>query len=443
MVVAAVRRLELTRLAWARALLRSRWPQFLGQAVALAGLIFAILAGLLGSPVGSNNFAILFVWIAWWTALKLLFIPLGGRAWCSICPIPMPGEWLQRGGVLEPGRKLGLGWRWPRRLRGAWLQSGGFVLVGLFSAVTLTTPRLTAWVLLGILLLALVMSLVFKQRAFCSYLCPIGGFTGLYASMAPVELRVKDRTVCAAHNTKTCYHNCPWGVYPLALKRNTHCGLCMECLRVCPEDNLALNLRPFGADLAGDSRQRLDETFLALVMLGSVLIYAAVFLGPWGTLKTAAYQIGSGPWLGYSLAFVGIVAGVLPLLFGLAVWGGWLLSGRRRSLKQTAARQGQALLPLGLAQWMAFTVAFAFPKAGYLVPLLSDPFGWGWKLLGGPLPNWGPDLTVASPWLQAAILMGGLFWAGRTAATAGRKESFTVLGFCLTLTLLMLWLLIG
>ena len=121
----------------------------------LAGFIFTILAGLLGSPVGSHNFAVIFVWIAWWSALKLVFIPFGGRSWCSICPIPMPGEWLQNGGVFSPvGKRRGLGLRWPRALRGSWLQSGGFLLIGLFAAVTLTSARVTALVLMGVLLLA-------------------------------------------------------------------------------------------------------------------------------------------------------------------------------------------------------------------------------------------------------------------------------------------------
>jgi hypothetical protein len=68
--------------------------------VTLAGFVFTILVGLFGSPVGSHNFAIIFVWLAWWTALKLVFIPLGGRSWCSVCPLPMPG-WLQRGGLVS------------------------------------------------------------------------------------------------------------------------------------------------------------------------------------------------------------------------------------------------------------------------------------------------------------------------------------------------------
>ncbi len=77
-------RLNLVRYGWLRRLLVSRWPQFAARAITLSGFVFVILAGLLGSPVGSHNFAIIFVWIAWWTALKLVFIPMGGRGWCSI-----------------------------------------------------------------------------------------------------------------------------------------------------------------------------------------------------------------------------------------------------------------------------------------------------------------------------------------------------------------------
>ena len=187
-------RVDLTRFPWAQALLRSRWPQFLLRAVTLAGFVFTILAGLFGSVVGSHNFAIIFVWIAWWTALKLFFIPFGGRSWCRICPIPMPGEWLQHGGILQPrGKGIGLGQTLAAdSCEAAGCRPAAFLLIGLFGAVTLTSASVTAIVLLAIIVLALVLSLVFERRSFCNYLCPIGGFTGLYAQAGPVEVRVKD-----------------------------------------------------------------------------------------------------------------------------------------------------------------------------------------------------------------------------------------------------------
>ena len=120
---------ELTSNPMIRRLLASRGLQTGIRGAALVGFLFAILTGLLGTRVGSHNFAIIFVWIAWWTGLKLFFIPFGGRSWCAICPIPMPGEWLQHGGLLGPAgngprHSLGLGRRWPAFLRNSWLQVG-------------------------------------------------------------------------------------------------------------------------------------------------------------------------------------------------------------------------------------------------------------------------------------------------------------------------------
>ena len=194
-------RLELTRIPALRAALRSRWPQLVLRVIALAGFALAIVAGITGTPVGSRNFAIVFVWIGWWALLMLVAVPLFGRGWCSVCPIPMPGEWLQQGSLLKPqGKGLGLGRRWPNRLRNIWLQNGAFVLVALFSTVILTSPLTSALVLAAFLVVAVASSLVFERRAFCRYLCPVGGFIGLYSQVAPLELPRERRIgLCRPH----------------------------------------------------------------------------------------------------------------------------------------------------------------------------------------------------------------------------------------------------
>ncbi|PKO16630.1 MAG: hypothetical protein CVU39_07345 [Chloroflexi bacterium HGW-Chloroflexi-10] len=439
-------RLDLTRIPWALNLLRSRWPQFLLRAVTLAGFIFTILAGLFGSVVGSHNFAIIFVWIAWWTALKLLFIPFGGRSWCSICPIPMPGEWLQHGGILMPrGKGFGLNKRWPKALRGNWLQAGGFLAVGLFGAVTLTSARVTAVVLLGIIFLAFVLSLVFERRSFCNYLCPIGGFTGLYAQAGPVEVRIKDADVCASHTEKTCYKACPWGQYPLALKSSANCGLCMECLRVCPTDNIAVNLRPWGSDLGPKTKHRLDEAFLGLVMLASALVDAAVFLGPWGQLKLAAYDIGSNSWFVFTGIFLVAALGILPGLYAGAVWIATKSVSVKITVRQSLAYYSQMLIPLGLMAWIAFTISFAFAKFSYVLPVLFDPLGWGWNLIGLSNITWVGQSTSFSLLLQVIVLVVGLFWSSRVIIriTESAKQALPLIIFCGLFSLSMLWLLIG
>jgi polyferredoxin len=452
-------RVDLLSVPLVRTLLRSRWPQFVALALALAGFALVILAGLAGTPVGNRNAAIVLVWIAWWALLMLLAVPFFGRAWCSVCPIPAPGEWLQRGALLAPaGRGLGLGRRWPRRLRNIWLQTGGFLLLALFSAVVLTQPLVTALVLLGFVLLATATALVFERRAFCRYLCPVGGFVGLYAQVAPIELRVRDSAVCAAHTTKTCYsgsadgYGCPWQVFPGSLARNTYCGTCLECLRTCPHDNIAINLRPAGADLLVAAGRRTDEAFKALVMLGSALVYAAVMLGPWGALKRAAYAVGTPAWALYALGFLAVVVGLLPGLFWLAVAAGRRVAPARASQGRAFAAYSAALVPLGLAAWMAFSVAFVFSNGSYIAPVLSDPLGWGWDLFGTAGVPWEPLAAALVPALQVALLLAGLAWASalarRTAAAElapalAWRRALPVVAFNLAVTVGLLGLLVA
>jgi hypothetical protein len=366
----------------------------------------------------------------------------------------MPGEWLQQGGLISKARKrLGLGLRWPKKLRGYWLQAGLFLLIGLFSAVTLTDPRVTAYVLLGLILIAIALSLVYERRAFCTYVCPIGGFTGIYAQTAPVEVRVVDTEICVTHGEKTCYIECPWGIYPVALRDSSQCGICMECLRVCPQDNIALNLRPFSSDLGAPRRtKRLDEAFLALVMLGSALAFTAVFTGPWGFLKNAALAIGSLPWLGYAAAFLLLNLVVLPAAFALAVWLGERISHQSTPFRRTLANWSQALLPLGLFSWIAFTISFALPKFSYIINALSDPLGWGWDLLGSTQLVVNADKFNIAPILQVAALLVGLYWSvsliSRLASAEVnvplvRRKAAPLAVFSLLYTFLMMGLLVG
>jgi hypothetical protein len=353
---------------------------------------------------------------------------------------------------------VGLQRRWPRALRNIWLQNVAFSLVALFSIEVLTQPRVTALVLAGFLLVAVGTSLVFERRAFCRYLCPVGGFIGLYAQLAPVEVRVKDPALCVTHTQKTCYtgsadgYGCPWQVFPGSLVKNTYCGMCAECLRTCPHDNIALNLRAFGADLLEPAGRRLDEAFKAFVMLGSAMLYSAVMLGPWSALKSAAYSIGSLAWATYAVGFLLMVFWVLPGLFGLAVLAGRALARSRADLRQTFVAHAYALVPLGLGAWVAFSLAFVFTNLSYLWPVLSDPLNLGWNLFGTASVTWTPYLSAMVPVLQVLVLAGGLAWASgvalriareRLAPTAALRQALPVVAFCGAVTLGMLVLLIG
>jgi len=444
-------RISLTANPRLNRLLVMRWPQWTILLVMLAGFLFAILAGFIGTPVGSRNFGIVFVWIAWWAALILAAVPLLGRGWCSICPIPLPGEWLQRGRLLGPGtvgaRRLH---RWPRALRNIWLQNLAFTLLALFSPLILTDPFVTSVILLAMLALAILMSLVFERRAFCRYLCPVGGFIGLYSQGAPIELRIREREVCLQCKSKACYngseqgYGCPWDVFPGGLEKNTYCGLCLECLRTCPSNNLSINLRPLGTDLEKPSA-RLDEALKAFIMLGSAMIYAGVLLGPWGFLKHAAYEIGSGPWLFYSAAFTSIIFLILPGAYWLSIKLGAAVKRIKMPGKKAFSEISSSLIPLGLAFWIAFSLSFVLSNASYILMTLSDPFGWGWNLFGSASMTWKPVLTWLAAPLQTLVLTGGLVWSSNLAVKNMSRHGLAYIPtivYMLIVTLMMGWLLL-
>ncbi len=441
-------KIELTRNPFIKNALKSRYPQLAVFIVMLVGYIFAILAGLIGTPVGSHNFSIVFVWIAWWAILILVAVPFFGRGWCAVCPIPLPGEWLQRGAVLTPPEKRPkwLNLRVPKMFRNIWLQNISFLLLALFSSVLLTTPNITGIVLAAMLFAAIGLSAIFERRAFCRYLCPVGGFIGLYSQTAPIELRIKDKQICVTCEGKPCYngsqagYGCPWDVFPGGLTKNTYCGLCMECIRTCPHDNIAINLRPFSADLAKPST-RMDEAFKAFIMLGSAMIYAGVLLGPWGEFKDAAYSVGSSAWFAYAIVFLAIIFVILPGSFTLGI----LDTKNTLPLKQRFASLSTALIPLGLMFWVAFSLSFVLTNASYIVAALSDPLGLGWNLFGTANAVWQPMLfSILAP-AQTLALVGGLTWSARTAQKAANEvkvSSIPVIIYSFIVTSIMLWLLL-
>lgn len=408
-------------LRWA---LGRRWLQFAVVAPNLLVFVVIVTAGLVGTATGAMNFSTIFVWLGWWGLLVLVLVPLGGRAWCAMCPIPVAGEWLARGAVVERRiRPLGLERSWPRVLRTAWPAFGGLLLLVLFGLVVTTRPFVTALLLLGFTALALVTHLVFERRLFCHSLCPVGGLVGAYAPAAPIELLAKDLTVCRACADKACFRGstgaypCPTLQFPGSGQvRASSCILCGECVKACVRENVALRLRAFGAGLVGGPLRRADEAWIVLLLLGSALTHSVVKLGHWGWIKSWANLEDVGGFVLYAAAFLAVVLGALPGLTLLAAWSSRAASrGARPPLRRLFLDYTSALVPVSLAAWMAFTLALVAPNLTYLPRVLSDPFGWGWDLIGTRDVTWSVVPAAAVPWAQALLVIAGLGMSIRTA----------------------------
>ncbi|MBI2217713.1 MAG: 4Fe-4S binding protein [Candidatus Rokubacteria bacterium] len=421
--LAATRRWDLTRSRALRWLLAWRPLQFALVAPNLAVFTLIVVAGLAGTSTGATNFSTIFVWLVWWGLLVLVLIPLGGRLWCAMCPLPAPAEWIARGAIVEHRvRGFGLGRAWPKALQNIWPAFGALFLLVLFGIVITTRPLVTALLLAGFAVAALGIHLVFDRRAFCRYVCPVGALVGVYANVSPLELRARDLDVCRRCREKACFRGgdaypCPTFQFPGGgLQRNTYCLLCTECVKACPYDNVAVRVRSFAADLGVSRGRRMDEAWLTLLLLGTALAHSVVKLGPWGTVKSWANFERPTDFALYSALFAGVTLVALPALhLGTA----WLSRALARTpgfkLSRLFVDYAYALLPVSLGAWMAFTLAVVAPNLSYVPRVLSDPLGWGWDLFGTRETTWTWMPVAALPWLQLGLVLAGLWGSVRAA----------------------------
>ncbi len=136
---------------------------------------------------------------------------------------------------------------------------------------------------------------------------------------------------------------------------------------------------------------------------------------------------------------------ILPGLFALAVWAGSQAGSQQAALRENLALQGQVLVPLGLMAWIAFTISFTFTKFSYVLPVVSDPLGWGWNLIGMTDRAWVGQATSFSLLLEVAVLTVGLFWTSRVARSlvSSARQAAPMIVFSTIFSAAMLWLLVG
>ena len=411
-------------------LVKQRWFQFVVILPNLFLFLVFLVAGIWGTPVGNRNILIVFVWIFWWFLLISCMVPFMSRVWCTVCPFPFFGEWIQRGSLMTPkmatpgakGVKVGInryfGWnlRWPKALSNIWMQNVGFLGLCTFSAFYLTRPLISVIVLGSLIVIATVLHVVFRQRAFCNYVCPVSGFLSLYAMSSTIEVRSRDQDVCQKCHDKSCLvgsekgWGCPWFNFPSKMERNNYCGMCMECVKSCPHDNMTLNLRPFASDT---KLKGYDEAWKAFIMLALALAYSVIYLGPWGFFKDVANFAESGKGLAWFAAYAvclwALPMLVIPGIFSAFHWAARRLAGAEpKPWKESFLTMAYPLVPLGLLAWIAFSVPLIFINGSYILVTMSDPFGWGWDLFHTAHTAWSPILPQWMPTIQVCLMAIGL-----------------------------------
>jgi hypothetical protein len=436
-------------LRWRHARLALQLPLAL-----LAGLL--IYDGLCGPQVGAMNFAGVLPWIHW-RGLVILGLLVAGNLFCMACPFMLPRTLARR--WLPRGRS------WPRWLRSKWL---AIVLLALFlwayEALALwDSPWWTAWIALGYFVAAFVVDGFFRGAAFCKYLCPIGQFNFVQSLASPLEVKVRDPAVCAACRTKDCIRGrdgipgCELNLYQPRKVGNMDCTFCLDCVHACPHDNLGVLAGAPGKDLLHDPARsgvgrfgrRPDLAALVVLLVFGAFANAAGMVGPvleWRDRLQGELGLRS-PLLVTSVCYV-LALVVLPLLL---VGGAALLSRRWGKLPahwlKVATRYSFALVPLGLAMWLAHYSFHFVTSYGTVVPTAQrfaadlgwanlDPPQWACACCCAPVVDWLPRLEIVC--LGLGLLLS--LYAGYRVALAQSPRLSRALGALLPWALLMVLL---
>ena len=406
-VAAEPHRYDLLRVSWIHRLLKMRGFQFALQLPNAIIFLLVIFAGIWGTQLGDKNFATVITWLVWWAVIIFTFL-FFSRTWCMVCPLVSLAEWLQRGRLWGVGKRvLSLNRKWPRRLRNFWVPTGFFIVLTwmyLFLGLA-SNPLYTSLVTIGLFIgPAIIVSLVFERRTFCRYVCPIGGIIGAYSMTAPLELRNRSDEVCRSCKEKSCYrgnekgYGCPMFIMPQTMETNTYCTLCTECVKTCPNDNISLNVRPFLSDLWKTKKVGFDVAAIVVILLGVTVFQTLSMVEPWSDASDAIQEAtGLGENTVLTISFIALAV-VAPMLI-FALWSAitrWL-GGNGVKMRAVFTGFSFAFLPIALSSHLAHNLVHFFEEGTAALPVISDPFGWGWNLLG-------TANLIAEPLLQPGTL---------------------------------------
>ena len=413
-------RLNLVKNKRAYRLLRSRWAQALPQLAMVALLAFLIYAGLFGSRVA--NITPIAVWTLWWAGL-IFAVLLLAASWCFVCPWDGIANLFSRLRLASRVEGLSLRLPFPRALANMYPAIGLFVVLTwleLGFGVT-TDPRFTAYMGLGMAALATICALLWDGKRFCAHICPVGRICGIYGTFSPVEIRARNPKTCQVCHTEDCLHGnkdgypCPTGISLKTVEDATMCTMCTECFKSCDKHNVALNIRPFGADLRSTRAIRLDEAWLALMLLVLTLFHGLSMTPAWenfrpgGTslLKWIGLTFNTSRTLNFSIAMLAVMT--VPIgLYWASCWLGARLSGGEHAGGKLFRQFAYSLLPIALFYHLAHNLMHLLMEGGHIVPLLSDPLGNGANLFGTRDMHVGSLISDQWLWLiQVGLILTG------------------------------------
>ena len=360
-----------------------RWPHLRRSAQLLTFLLALVLIidGLVGPQMAPMNLAGVLPWTHS-RGLMVIALLAVGNIFCFACPLNFARELGRR---ILPAR-----WSWPRRLRSKWIAIALLLIFfWAYEAFSLwDSPSTTALLVIGYFASAMIVDGLFKGASFCKYVCPIGQYQFIQSLVSPVEVGVRNLSVCGTCQTHDCIRGnnerrgCELQLFLPRKESNMDCTSCLDCVHACPHDNVSLLASLPGTQLVKiqTSRKRRNKFFrrfdvavLILLLVFAAFINAGGMVLPvqtWEHSVQAKFGIGSiQPVLAvvYLLSIV-----IIPvLLVAGCVWFSRVFGRRRENWKETITTFAPAFVPVGFSMWLIHFSYHLLNSGQAVVPVIQ------------------------------------------------------------------------
>jgi len=330
-----------------------------------------VVTGLFGVNEPIDNFAPTFVWIIWWVGMGYT-TALVGNMWALLNPWKITYEWTEktlRRGETKPPRL-----QYPERLD-VWPAAVLFFLFAWTENVYSGASRPFS---LAILVIAYSVITWAGMAAFGKHQWLRHGeaFTvlfGFFSRFSLTEVRVTDRNLCLSCGV-ACHVSEP------------DCVDCYQCFERAAPEHRGLDLRPFAVGLTLPRRVSTATAAFVLLALATVTFDGFQDTPTWANIQKTAFDL-SENWGRNPLDTIGTIGLVLvPILFALVYlgfsWGIRRLGRTQTSVADVARVFVFSLVPIALAYNLAHFISLLIIQGQLIIPLVSDPFGFGWNILG-------------------------------------------------------------
>lgn len=399
---------------------RSNWYPALFQWIVLIVFSFIVFELVAGTVDPSKNLGTTLTWVLWWPLIPLSFMIIG-RFWCAICPFGKVSDIIRQ--------TIGYERKAPMFLKkyGLWFIDLFFIAITYSDHIwgVVENPRGSGYLLLGLVTMVVGTSIFYERRTFCKNLCFLGGLSGNYSRSGSLVLHGTPE-ICEKCKTQSCFkgtdmvEGCPMFQFVRTMDSSADCNLCGNCVKSCPNDSIQISPRIPTSELWGVKKPKIEQTFLAAVIMGIVFVQNITMVTFWQkVLNTIGSLTGTtNYYVNFTVAFILSMAIPVGLLY-IAAKMASLTGGSVQKVKDNFVKFGYAIIPLDLAGHIAHNLFHLMTEGKaiwYNTVILVNP----WFVRG----NVAFTSVSTVQLLQYIIIIFGMIGSIYTAYRIGNKGSF-------------------